>query len=520
MGFHFSQKTKHFLFSFFQNALVFINHKFVIYLLLFLIFAYGTYLRTINLENTAAWFGDSGRDVLVAKHLAEYREGFLVAPHASRGNGLIKNTPFYFWILGLSWLISGSEDGVIFLFSLFGAVNIILAFLIFKQFCSDYRALFFAYLVSISSVLINFSRNIWQPNLLPFFQLASILFYIKGLKKNWYFYLSTQFAFLALHIHFSYLPILLATLLLVIRILFKKKEKIKMLLFLLLVSINCFVWLFLSGSIGILKIFESKTVSLPANFLTLIGRLPSNLAGNIYELGVNSFFSSDGLELFYFFLLLFLVGALVRMIRNSVGDIREVSVMLIAMVGTFFVLGLYEKPLPFHYLYHYYILFWLAISFVILKIKGIGGLLIIPLLFFVSVKLGGNNAYLTYNRQISEKEQSEHIARVILNSGKFNRKYIKLCANDGNNCSNYDSFTSNVWFFIEKLSGKRFGFIANIGNGNNYAPYFEDADNKDFFAVCQYELKKCAADLKIDFDRVEVLSVKESVSVIYYHYQK
>ncbi len=118
--------------------------------------------------------------------------------------------PFYYYFIA-PWLLFfglnpiGPAIGVLF----FSCLYLLSNFLIVNELFDKKVAYISTCLLSFSYVLIQLSRFSWNPNLLPFFTLLTIYFFIKSLKTNrWYYYLLTG-AFLSFAIQLHYLALFL-----------------------------------------------------------------------------------------------------------------------------------------------------------------------------------------------------------------------------------------------------------------------------------------------------------------------
>lgn len=465
---------------------------------LFLIIMVASYFRIKNIYNSAVFFGDSGRDILVAKHMVEYNEFGLIAPNANSGKGILKNTPVYYWLISLLWFLTGSEYGLIFLFSFLGILTVFFSYLFSKEFTSGLSSLILPLFMAFSSKFIYFSRWVWQPNLLPLFQIISMLFLLKGLKRNYKdLFFSLQFAFLAFFIHLSYLPILLVTIIIIFYFLFSEKKYKFLLNFILLTFLNLILYLYLSRAPILGSGFLSRSLFIDSSYSS---RFIANFFTNINELflalipnGINSFLSC---------LLFLILLVLLFFVKDKKSEIRTV---LLVMFFSFFFLSFYFKELYFYYLIPYYLLIFMAVSYLLslIRYKFISILLGLLILILIS----SENSYLLSTRKISEMDVNKSLASAIYkDSENLENVLIVVCLNKESYCRNGDSFTSSIWFFLEEISDKKLGYIANIRNGNNYVPYSTSKKNLETFYVCKYGLERCLRDLEFDMNEVSFLA--------------
>jgi hypothetical protein len=168
----------------------------------------GSWLRLYKFETHFIWTGDQARDVLIAKRIVTSDKFIWVAANSSDNSGLLQNSPLYFYVIALFWLILPSPYGVSLCFAFLGILTILVAYLIGKETWSREAGLFCAAFVSLHDFFVAQSW-IWQPHLVSFFIAVSLLFLFRGLKRNkLYLFLSTLVIFFAVNIHYSALPIL------------------------------------------------------------------------------------------------------------------------------------------------------------------------------------------------------------------------------------------------------------------------------------------------------------------------
>ena len=185
------------------------NKNKIFYFSLFFLILFATLIRVLYISETIEWMDDV-RDLMVVKYLVDWKDGFFVSPLASQGYSLLNNTPVYFWILSVFYMISGNLlGGTIFFFVLLGIATILLNFLWAKELAGKKVAFFVALFSTISIIFVKSSRSILQPYLNNFIFslfLFSFIFSIKK-KNSLTLILSTFLIFLAVTVHLSFLAI-------------------------------------------------------------------------------------------------------------------------------------------------------------------------------------------------------------------------------------------------------------------------------------------------------------------------
>ena len=151
--------------------------------LLITIVLVGIFLRFYKLEGFVTFLGDQGRDAIIVKRIITLEHFPAIGPPTSIGQVYLG--PFYYYFIAPWLLLSnfnpiGLAVGVAFFSSLYLLIN----YLIVKELFDKKIALISTILLSFSSVLIDFSRFSWNPNLLPLFALLTVYFVIKSLKTN------------------------------------------------------------------------------------------------------------------------------------------------------------------------------------------------------------------------------------------------------------------------------------------------------------------------------------------------
>ncbi len=175
---------------------------------LVLIIIVGFLLRVYRFPEYVQFLADQGRDAIILKRIVTLEHFPAIGPPTSLGQ--IYLGPFYYyfiapWLLIFNFNPLGPAIGVLF----FSTIFLIINYLIIKELIDKKTALFSTILISFSYILIEFSRFSWNPNLLPFFTLLTVYFFIKSLKTHqWHFYLLTG-SFLSFVIQLHYLALFL-----------------------------------------------------------------------------------------------------------------------------------------------------------------------------------------------------------------------------------------------------------------------------------------------------------------------
>lgn len=170
----------------------------------------GLFVRLWRFADFMEIDGDHARDILIAKHLIEFGEGFWTAPYAFGAKGAIANSPVFYWILAFMWFISRSALGMGIVFAMASVVAIVMAYSAGLFFVGGRVGLVFAFFVSISSLFARDARGICQTCFMPDFAIISLFFMalFLRLRSTVSLILFVTSLFVGVHIHQSFLPFL------------------------------------------------------------------------------------------------------------------------------------------------------------------------------------------------------------------------------------------------------------------------------------------------------------------------
>ncbi len=482
---------------------------------LFSITLLGSYFRLEHIHQNAHWFGDPGRDILVAKHLSLYKENLMIAPDAFGGLGLLRNSPLYYWLLSIIYFFFRSPESIQLFFAIAGISIVPLSYFLFREIANKFSSLAFSFFIAISADFIYFSRNIWQPHLLIPFQIISIIFFIKGLKKSYYYYWSLLFAFIATHIHFSYIFLLLTTIILITFSLLNQKKHKHFAYSYILILINIIIWTlltrnFLNKSTSVLAIFQRIFINGNAKEFT------QNVLSNFQILQDGSLFLTQ-IETPLVIIFLMMITSFFLLYVKLSKQSKQIYQMTVAMLISIIFFGIYHTSVYFHYLYAYLFIFKMSIFVFFSNIKIAKYLFLIPLLLFSCNSLKKLSDYYV-EEKISEMQINMMIAQAILkhSNNQIDNISIKTCLSQEHRCSNPESFNSSVWFFIEEILDKKLGTLSNLGNGNNYLPNNYYFNKQDWYIVCQYSRDICLNDLQINISKTKEIFAIDKITVSHY----
>jgi len=328
----------------------------------------GVFLRFYKLAGFVTFLGDQGRDAIIIKRILTLEHLPAIGPPTSVGQVYLG--PFYYYFIAPWLLLSnfnpiGLAVGVAF----FSSIYLLINYLIVKELFDKKIALISTILLSFSSVLIDFSRFSWNPNLLPLFTLLTVYFVIKSLKTNkwYYFVLSGTFLSFAIQLHYLALFLILPISIIYLIDLLKERKQL----------IHKFVYLFICLFSFILFsspliIFDLRHQFLNTkSFIVLF-----QSSGTSFLTKFNSFFDSFYFlnfysfninlnKLFVYLLLLFLFIILFVLIKKKSNLKTFLFIFLLTILG----MSLYSGPKYPHYFGLIYPLYYVIISYFLVFYK-------------------------------------------------------------------------------------------------------------------------------------------------------
>ena len=151
------------------------SKKLIIFFWLLIIFVIGSYLRLSGIkDNSFAFTYDVGRDMLAVENIVVNHKISLIG-FTSGIQGIFYG-PWWYLILSIPFfLFSGNPQGIAFFMGLIGIACILLSYIVGRKIGGIFLGLTFASFISISSIMVYSSTQIWNPNLAPFFTLLVFL---------------------------------------------------------------------------------------------------------------------------------------------------------------------------------------------------------------------------------------------------------------------------------------------------------------------------------------------------------
>src|SRR3990167_3130924 len=326
--------------------------------LLTLLILTGTFLRLFKFDHTLLLESDQAMAFLLANRIINFGHILLVGPNTSF-YGVNILPPTYYYIVTLIYFFWRNEIGVTLIFTLFGIASIPLIYLLAKEMAfSTKTALVAAFFYTFSFTLIKYSRNIWEPHLVPFFVILSYLFAFRAarFKKFKLFILSSIFFLISLMYVSSFL-ILPAYLVMVFWLL--KKDRINLRSNVFKFS---FIFTFLLFLIYLSNLIFEINNKWPS--IKYITEFPVTKTSQ-YSTNLWNQFSAFIYSLFpwpnYLFLTI-LFSSLILSLVNIIQNNRKIIILILPVIFAMLLIGFYAKDAYPHRFAAIYPLFILILS--------------------------------------------------------------------------------------------------------------------------------------------------------------
>ena len=159
----------------YDTVLTRLSQRPVVYILLFVFFLGGSWLRFYHLRDTLMFQGDQGRDAIVVSDIFRRLDPVFIGPVTSVGNMYLG--PFYYYfMLPFLWLSYPSPLGPAIGVALVNSVTILLVYRLGSRLVGSRAALWASFFFAFSQIAITYSRFSWNPNLSALFALL-VLYY-------------------------------------------------------------------------------------------------------------------------------------------------------------------------------------------------------------------------------------------------------------------------------------------------------------------------------------------------------
>ncbi|OGJ37535.1 MAG: hypothetical protein A2383_00735 [Candidatus Pacebacteria bacterium RIFOXYB1_FULL_39_46] len=432
---------------------------------LLVILALAIFLRTYNILNTTSIMGDTGRDLLVAKHLANFSAPFSARPATT--NSFLSNSPLYFLIIGFLWFLAPSIEGMIILFAIIQSLVVLVAYALGKKIENKTAGYYLAFYTAINPIFVEASRWVWQMHLLilfipllvfVFFNLISVKSLNKASLKLAIFFVVSN---ILIHLHYSTFILVILMFIWVLIKSFKTKQK-RLIIFTIMVISFSFRLSFSFNLNYLIKNYSQASL-ITTNAQQIVSNI--NIATQAL-FNINDFWLSDIYQslligslilIFLFFYLSFFKESASYQSFN-----KYTSTLIILSISGFLYIFYGGYFFPFLILFHLQIplaIFYICKSGKEFKNIGIILGLLLVFLYLQSVKIkliywpGKEIALLEDISQkisldVSKNNNSKHFSINLIN------EVYELTDSDS-------TFNSALWLFLEEKLQKELVVISN-----------------------------------------------------------
>ena len=444
-----------------------------------LILILGLLLRIFRFSDTLQLDADQAMAYILADRIINQKHFLMVGPIISVENVNIL-APTYYYLIAFLYFIFRNELSISLIFLFINLLGIYLIYLTSKQIVNTKSSLLGALFFSLSSTMVNYSRNIWEPHLIPFFVILSIFLLILAYKSNntIYLFLSVFTFYISLMYISSLLllPVFFYLTFIIARKIDRKSALIKTFLIYffttILFYINLIIFEYHNGFSSIkviLKTFNIYFVSSPVRWIFL-----KSVFNNFIRFS-ESIINSDFNSLLIFFLLVFILPFLGQ--QKYIKNQTVLKIISFSMIFSLFLSGIYKrKSYPYRYA-SIYPIFFVLLGFAIYKLTLIRkkGLIlkigwIYPILFLIYFVFSNMYQYkinLTNEHLFNYKQIDKYTDKIIFesNNRQFNTYVIRYKGSPKIEHKNYE-LTPFAWMLEKKLNKKLF-------NLNKYGNWLE-----------------------------------------------
>jgi hypothetical protein len=334
------------------------------------------------------FLGDEGRDAIVIYNIL-HGKFTLLGPTASVG-GFFMGPAYYYIVTPFFWLFNYSPVGASVMVALLGVATVWMVYKIGSEFFNQKAGLIAALLYALSPLVILYSRSSWNPNVIPFFTLATLYFLYKAVEKKriLLFFLSGFLFGIDIQLHYTELflgPVIILYTIICYTRLFYKKSLWKLFSQILyagssifggfLVGFSPFLAFelrheFLNTQSILHFIFSSGETGASTNFIMTIVNVVIRLFGRLlvdFPLPQDFVHYTSSVLTIGYWLVLFVtlvsLGYLIFMYIKFFHDIKkftQLSLLLFWLAIGVLFFGLYKKPI-----YDYYFAFLFPIPFLL-----------------------------------------------------------------------------------------------------------------------------------------------------------
>ncbi len=322
-------------------------------------------LRLWRIRDYLVFLGDEGRDMIVVKNFILYHNIPFLGPVTSIGNMYLG--PFYYYLITPALILSRLDPvGPSILVASLGVATVFLLFTLGRKVVSFWPAFLISFLYAVSPIVVTFSRSSWNPNVVPFFTLATIYSLIRAIEKprSWWIVLVGLCMGILVQLH--YLTLLLVFPLGLTLLIYGRNIPIVKYILAIVASHITLLPFILFNLKHQFVIFRSILLFVTSSKETNVGKFdPFFTIEELVKRFAQDFFSGGQQILYVIFIVLFIasIGLAVERIRRNAEKEKTLVVIVIwlltGLAGLSFFHGI---------IYDYYLGFLFPAAFLILAI--------------------------------------------------------------------------------------------------------------------------------------------------------
>lgn len=483
----------------------------------------GIFLRLRNIEKDLNFFGDSDRDVLVAKHIVLNRHFTDARPLASGGGSFLENSPHYFNFLAVLYFFGRSPEGTVTLLALLFCAGIPLSYIAGKSLGGERLGLAFAFVAATYYPLLEASNLIYQPSIVVSLSVffTSLLF-IGYARRSILALTAAAFVIpLCLHFHYSVLPLLVPSFFLFLIFPFSYRRESKKKVALSLVPIAVFLLMILFWLLTInnglsldkgLWNFLTKYIPQSGSHSFAVTTLSNRIDTFIYVV----FRTTSPLAKLFAFVIVSGLFAISYVCRKK--DLFNNTALLFLVLLISIIFSFLSKDIFESYYSAYYFLFICAATYTIwffskkvswiFFVLGIG---VISTFWLIPVY---KTFWLPWPSHIpSDRESVSSIVELILDDVKMNEPNVKVeevMIIDKSMKDMYLGWVQPAYYFsLEELTGKKLVEINTSFRGwqhNNIRPLYSP---KIIYLTCTEEPHEARDETEIKQECLKALHILE-----------
>ena len=459
--------------------------------LIFSIIILASIIRLFKFQNTLNMDTDQAMAYILANHILNYKHMLLVGPITTFWEVNILPPTYYYLVTFLFWLFR-KEILVSLSFAFTGILSVYLIYLLSSEYFDKKTALLTSLLFSFSYSMVEYSREIWEPHLIPLFVILALYFLSLLIKKGkLIFYHLSVISFMISFMYISSFTIFLPYLFILFKALSEFLKSRKSAIFYLIFSVSAF---FLLTYFPVL-IFEA------ANRFPSLTYLGQALKGETRYFGALSYPDNVFFNITLFFesafngfnpyliwpVVLLILFFLLKMRNNKSREACHIRDLTVFLIFPFVLSGFYQEEPEIYRYAALYPLFFLLIGYPLkyylkqLQNYNRGKLLAIPVIFLAVFFIYSGVARLQQliaGRSGRKEIQTEKTVRAILKEQENNQFNIFTITP-----YEYQNHHSTTYIYaLEKILNRK---IANLNNKGNWISQAYTPDEKPLYLICR-----------------------------------